>query len=94
MAAYSSGTLSGTRVRPTACATVYSAHPVTSGPSLASVPDASWALRYHRPLRRKGPVDEAEIGMADPAERDLDEHFAGPGSGIGISSTAMILESA
>ena len=71
-----------------------SAQPVTPAPSLAIVPDASWPCVTTGSCGREGAVDQAEVGMADPAERDLDQNLAGPGSGIGISSTAMVLESA
>ena len=59
-----------------------SAQPVTPAPSLAMVPGCLVALRHHRQLRREGTVDEAEVGMADPAERDLDEDLARAGLGV------------
>ena len=35
------------------------------------------ALGHHRPLRGKGAVDQAEVGVADAAECHLDQHLAG-----------------
>jgi len=39
------------------------------------------ALGHHRQEGRKRSVDQAEVGMTDAAERDLDEDFAGAGLG-------------
>ena len=39
------------------------------------------ALGHHRQEGRKRAVDQAQVGMADPAERDLDEDFARAGLG-------------
>src|SRR6476661_2939571 len=62
-------------------------HPIALGPAGDACaqpgyrPGCLVALRHHRPLRREGTVDEAEVRMADPAERNLDEYLARAGLG-------------
>ena len=37
------------------------------------------ALGHHRPLRGEGAVDEADVGVADAAERHFDQNLTRPG---------------
>src|SRR3954468_16272124 len=56
-------------------------HPATPGPSFAIVPDASWP--WVTTSGTNGPpedaVDQAQVGVADPAVLHLDEHLARAG---------------
>ncbi|STZ88568.1 Uncharacterised protein [Mycolicibacterium fortuitum] len=136
IAACSSGTLSGTRVRPTAWASVYSAHapsyanainwirmqlamsprlqfgqaihgrpaatmtrspsaqPVTSGPSLAMVPEASCPWVTTGACAGKVPLIKLRSEWQIPQNATLTRTSPGPGSGIGTSSTTTLLVSA
>ena len=71
-----------------------SAHPVTPGPSFATVPEASWPCVTTGSWDGKVPLMRLRSEWQMPQNATLTSTSPGPGSGIGTSSTAMVLESA
>ena len=72
-------------------------HPIADGPDLRYVrpqphdrPRTLVAGGDNIQRRLHAAPDDMHIGEADPAEGDLDEHLAGPGSGTGTSTTASM----
>ncbi len=71
-----------------------SAHPVTSGPSFAMVPEASWPWVTTGFWAGNVPLIRLRSEWQIPQKATLTKTSPGPGSGIGTSSSATFLVSA
>jgi hypothetical protein len=68
--------------------------PVTSGPSFAIVPDASWPCVTTGCWAGNVPLIRLRSEWQIPQNATLTSTSPGPGSGIGTFSTTTVLESA